>query len=231
MPNKLELEIKIVKRFIDLIGNKDKIVNPLFNRVQVYQDMVYFRFYETISNLLPLSCKTISQKKLKKWIFEFINNKPSSPYMWKIPYEFSSYILTTKKLKNKKFLKDLLWFEYTEIDLRMFNYTHKKVTFNWDSKLSLSPSVRLKELNYAVYKRDYKNKGKYPILFYYDFDDHKIKFNEITPFMYQFLKNLGSKTVEENVIELASLHNIEVVDLKEVMLKQLKILCKLKVLI
>ena len=49
--------------------------------------------------------------------------------------------------------------------------------------------------------------------------------------MYQFLKNLGDKTVEENVIELASLHNIEVVDLKEVMLKQLKILCKLKVLI
>ena len=65
MPNKLELEIKIVKRFIDLIGNKDKIVNPLFNRVQVYQDMVYFHFYETISNLLPLFCKTISQKKLK----------------------------------------------------------------------------------------------------------------------------------------------------------------------
>ena len=224
-------ENKIQKHFLYQVNGLNKITAPKKNPIQIYKDMVHYRFIEVIKNALPIFSKEISRKRLNKLVFKFIQSNPKTPYIWKMPFEFRTFILKNKLLQDMPYLADLLLFEWIEIELFMNEYKKKKsCKFSWKKNLSINDSARLYAFDYPVYKEKYKKRGKYHLLVYYDFDDHEVHFQEITEFMYLFLKSLKKHDSKSALKKVSKNFGASFKDTKKLLKEPLNFFCNKKIL-
>jgi len=224
-------EKKVQKSFLEQVSGKRAIASPSSNPIQIYKDMVHYRFIEVIKSAYPIFSSKISNKLLDELVFSFIQSQPRTPYIWQMPSEFRKFIIKNNLLNTMPYVNDLLLYEWIEIELFMKEYTNQKeCKFDWDKQIALNESARILEFNYRVYKEKFKKRGRYHLLVYYDFDDHEVHFQEITKFMYLFLKALKKKGIFSALLSVSKKFNVDSAEVKEVLNDTLRLFCSKKIL-
>lgn len=196
-------EVTIQRRFTDIISGK-RIENASRHH-KVYNQLLFYRFEEVIENAYFRLKALMDRHEWNTLITGFIQHGAKSPYIWQVPDEFRKY--AAKKI-SLPFAKELLWFEWIEIELMMqkpAEQADKKL--RWDHPVSLSSTARIKRLTYPVHdKRDDKKllktkKGEYPVLVYLEMETNRVMFMELTPFMYKVLKKFKKGTAPKTAVK------------------------------
>ena len=224
-------ENKIQRYFLEQINGQKEITAPSKNPIQIYKDMVHYRFIEVIKSALPIFSEEISSKRLNRLVFQFIQSNPRTPYIWQMPFEFREFIVSNNLLENMPYVSDLLTYELIEIELFMSDYKKQKpCKFSWKKELVLNESARLFKFDYPVYREKYKNLGEYYLIVYYDFDDHEVHFQEITEFMYLFLKKFKNESPRIAIEKVSKKFDVPLKDVKELLNESLEFFCSKKIL-
>lgn len=227
----MKTETAVMKRLVQIIQNNEELSNPLRNRLQVYRDMVHFRFLETIENIYPILTSSLGPKMMHDLIREFIALGGKSPFITKMAEEFGDFLRHHSKLKSYLFLEDLLWLEYGELDLLRKKFHDTQATMNWDEYYRLSSSCMMRNLSYRVHAGEFQSPCASSLLLYYHFDEKRVYFEEITPFAQQLIEKLDSLTLERALVALAEMYELDVEMLRESVEKLIEKWCIQRVLI
>lgn len=226
----MKVETLIMERFVEIIESDEKLVNPLMNRYQVYRDMVYHRFSETITNIYPILCERLGER-LRPLIREFQRSGAMSVLMSDMVREFWDFLKNHPINAKLDYLNDLLWFEYTEMELLLEKFSDSDATFEWNKRYQLSSSARMRRLSYPLYRGDFETFGEFPLLLYYDFREHRVYFEEITLFAYTLLEMLPIHTPIEALEKLSIRYKVDQNDLKEMLERLFNQWCNKKIII
>ncbi len=226
-------DVKKQKIFVDKVLDKTKALKGEKKPIALYKELVYYRFYEVLSNANPIFSSLLSEKKLKKLIVEFMHHGAKTDLIWQLPNEFRTFIKKEKKLeKSMPYIHDLLWFEWIEIKLFMQDYSAFSFSkLNFKNEYKLSKSARIKKLSYKVYERDFENSGEYFVLAYYDMNVQEVRYREISEFMYVFIKNLKNNSLIEVIRKMSKRYSLEHKEIKNILKEPLQELCELGVII
>ncbi len=227
----MKTETAVMKRFVQIIQNDEALSNPFRNRLQVYRDMVHFRFVETIENIYPILCKKLGPQLVHELIREFIAKGAKNPFIVKMSQEFGDFLRHNPKTKGYGFLEDLLWFEYSELDLLNRDFNEVKAGFDWNTHYILSSSSLIRNLSYKVYTGEFESPCIASLILYYNFDEKRVYFEEITPFAQQLIEQLQSMTLEGAVSVLAQMYELDTKVLRESVETLVKKWCNQRILI
>lgn len=227
----MKTETAVMKRFVTIIQNNEELSNPLHNRLQVYRDMVHFRFVETLENIYPILTAKLGTELMYELIREFRARGAKSPYIVKMSQEFGDFLRQHPKMKQCLFLEDLLWLEHGELDLLTRAYHDVQVPLEWNKHYCLSSSSLMRSLCCRVHVGEFKSPCAVSLLLYYHFDEERVYFEEITPFAQQLIEKLDNGTLEQVLGILAEMFELEVEVLRESVEKLLRNWCNRKILI
>lgn len=186
------LEFDIQDRFMSLITGKEPIEGRSQNRINLYKELVFYRFYEVIQNAFPLFVSQVGAERLREMVASFIKTDPKSPYIWTIPRQFSRFVIERKLAPDVDCADDLLWYEWIEIELFRGDYNDDPPPqFGGEKSWGLSPSARMRRMRYRVYNKQFNEPGDFAAIVYYNFEDSKIHFQEITPFLFDLINLMG----------------------------------------
>lgn len=211
----MKTETAVMERFIQIIQNNEEISNPLHNGLQVYRDMVHFRFLETIENIYPILTSLVEPQIMHGLIREFIASGAKNPFIGKMAEEFGDFLRHHPKLKSTLFLDDLLWLEYGELDLLSRDFNDAQARLQWNQQYELSSSSLIRNLSYRVHTAEFESPCISSLLLYYHFDEKRVYFEEITPFAQQLIELLERMTLERSVMVLAEMYELDVEILRE----------------
>jgi len=191
----MKLEQAVQKRFINAITKQEELLTPS-GALQVYQDLVYYRFLEVFEKAYPRFKKMVSKEKFSELIYKFLKVGAKDPILWRVSGEFKEFLIKENDLKIE-FLEDLLEFEFLEVEMYMHKYQeYKEDIFTLESSYTLSADVNIRTFSYAVHHPDFDTntqkfeKGEYTVLFYYERETQSIVYEEITPFISMFLQTI-----------------------------------------
>ena len=225
----MQLEQSKMEQFIGILTSDEPIINPLRDRNQVYRDMVYHRFFETITNIYPILTAQMGNQ-LTPLIREFQREGARSALIVEMAYEFGEFLKHHPIYNEMPYLNDLLWLEWSEMELLLEQFSDEEIAFDWEKKYTLSSSARFRRLDTPLYRGDFESLGEYPLLLHYDFEEKRVYFEEITPFAYELLKILPTYTPTEALEELARRYEVDQNDLKEPLEQLLNQWCEKKIL-
>lgn len=224
-----KIEREVEDRFFELITNQKD--NPSSNAFAVYQKLVFFRYEEIVKNTFFEFCKYVTEKELDKTIFEFMKNPPSTPFVWQIAKDYMKMVKKKKLFDDRKYLYDLLYFDWIEVELFMKEYKVKKqAKFSWDGTYKLSNSARVKRCKYDIINKEYETKRENFLVVYNDFEIDEVLFREINEFIYVLIKKLNKKeSLEKTLKKLCKENEINFKEAKSVLEEPLKELYKKRV--
>lgn len=156
----------------------------------VYRELVWSRFEDALSLAYPILKKQIGEE-WSKAVRAFMLDSPKTPYVWDLPREFGHFLKQYFEV-IPPYLDDLLWLEWSEIEVALSHekeYARCKM-FDWKKLYRLSEGARIRNLNYQVYHEELESTGEFPLILYLHPDDWEVYFLEITPFMLEFLMGL-----------------------------------------
>ncbi len=181
------------KEFFDVVRGTQKSENKILN---VYKDLVFNRFYESLSYAFPLTEYFIGEDIFSEYVESFIKLNSHHPILWKNSKQFMEFVLQ-KSMENKdipEFILELVYFEWLEIEL--FNEIEDKtdnIKFDWNKRYKLNNNVRLNKYMYPVHKakdleRDeiISQKGIYHLLIFRN-SKYEIQSVELTEFIFKLL--------------------------------------------
>ena len=221
------------KRFFELVTSQVPLYHEIGNPIHTYKELIHYRFKEVLLSTFPRFLELLKEEEVNMLIAEFIKAKPNSPYIWQMPNEFRSFLKEKRLEKSYPFMDDLLWFEWIEVALFMKDYSvQRSENFSWENSYVLSDSALIKELNFPVhYDRAYAEGGIYPLLMFYNFDTHDVHFQEITPFLQQFMNELEEHLNAKEALEIiCSKYEVDVGEVQDVLLETLESFCSLHIL-
>ncbi len=227
-----KIEREVEDRFFDIITNQAK--NPTSNAYKVYQKLVYMRYEEIINNTFPQFIKHISKEELDKTIYEFLKEPPKTPFVWQIANDYRKMVKKQKLFHDRKYLYDLLYIDWIEVEVLMKDYDFKKVKdFSWSKKYKISPSARVKTLKYDVLSEDFHNRVDNHIVVYYDFETDEVVFRHLNDFLYFLLKKVNKKklTLQKVLKDLCKINSIDLKEAKGILEEPLSELIDNRVLI
>ncbi len=191
------IEFEIQQRFYDFISGREPLPGAPRNQIRIYRELVFYRFFEVISNALPLFASRVPDNQFREMVVSFIQHKPKTLLIWQMPREFIEFVQDRDLVRDFPWAEDLLWYEWIEIELLMETSKTETVEFNWKSRWTLSTSARQRKMKYKIYDNDFKKRGDYPVLLYYHFGDDKAHFQEITPFLFRLLELMAGHEAEK----------------------------------
>lgn len=225
-----KLERDVEDRFFDIITDQEN--NPSSNAYGVYQKLVFYRFEDIIKNTFLEFVKHISEKELEKSIYEFMKNPPSTPFVWQIANDYRKFVKKAKLFHDKKYLYELLYFDWIEVEIMMKEYKTKKAKFSWDNRYKLSSSARIKHCKFDIINKDYESKRENFLIIYNDFDIDEVLFREINQFIYVLAQRVNKKeSLEETLRTLCEENELDLEEAKAVLEEPLKELISKKALI
>lgn len=179
--------------------------------VLLYKDLVLHRYKEVISNAYPLLSQLLSKEKLEEAIKSFVAKGGSSEFIWKMPKEFMKFVLKNEKYSTMlPFIKDLMWFEWIEIELFMKEYENKQdEKFQWKNDYKLNKHVKIKKLDYKVHVQEFENKQKCILIAFYSVLHKRVLFKEISKFMFEFLKLMDKFSLDESLEKICDKYEID----------------------
>jgi len=177
----------IQKQFFDtILDNSKQIDDP---NIQIYQELVLFRFVEVIKSTYPIFTKYLPKTKLENLVKEFIKYGSHTPYIWKIAQGFKEFLFTKDIDKQER---EILEFELKQINIYVSNSTIKK------GKISYKKAYRLsKNAHTMLYKKEY-------VLIYKNIEDMQVYYITISKFLYYFFKYQRGDNTINKAISLAS---------------------------
>ncbi|MGA1940014.1 hypothetical protein [Arcobacter sp. YIC-310] len=225
-----KLERDVENRFFDIISKQQE--NPSSNAYGIYQKLVFYRYEEIINNTFPLFIKYVSPKELDESIFLFLKNPPSTPFVWQIADDYRKMVKRKKLFHNRKFLYELLYFDWIELELLMKEYKTKKIKeFSWENSYTLKQSARIKRFKYDIINTNYEEKRENFTVIYYDFSSDEVLFREINEFLYALIKNLNKKeSIKKTLKKLCKQNDINLNEAMEVLEEPLKELIGFRVI-
>ena len=231
MATKKIMEREVQDRFFDIITNQKN--NTPSNAFKVYQKLVYYRYSEIITSTFIQYCKNLSQGELDKTIFEFMKNPPKTEFVWKIANDYRKFVKKQKYFEDKKYMYELLYFDWIEVEIYMKEYKEKKVKdLSWNNKYKLSKSARIKKFKYDVINGNYEEKREHFLIIYFDFNQNEVLYREINEVIYALIKKLDKKTTIKSVLkELCKDNDINYKEAKTLLLEPLNELVLNKALI
>ena len=227
----MKTETAVMERFVQIIQNDEELSNPLHNRLQVYRDMVHFRFLETLENIYPILSAKLGGQMMHELIRDFIALGVKSPFIAKMADEFGNFLRHHPKLKSTLFLEDLLWLEYGELELLSREFNDIQACLEWNQHYKLSSSALVRNISYSVHTGEFDSPCVSSLLLYYHFDENRVYFEEITPFAQQLIEKLENLTLESAVSALAEVYELDVVTLRESVAQLVVKWCNQRVLI
>lgn len=160
-------------------------------RIHHYRRLVYNVVKNTMNQAFPITVASMDEEEWDKLVHEFFSNHPTtSTQIWKLPYEFYQYHISSDsagRLK-KPYLNDLLYFEWAEIEIHtmpdknIISYTD--VGNPLSDKLVLNPEHEIIQMEYPVHMRAVKGielkKGNYFVLLYREPGTGHVKFLDLS---------------------------------------------------
>lgn len=189
---KYSLEKNIEKRFFDnLLNQEEGFENTAIN---VYQKLVLIRYIEVIKNSFPLFIDEIFQNKLEKSVKAFMKNSPKTPFVWQIPNEYRKFVKKAKLFDDKKYLYELMYYDWIEIEIYMKEYKFKKQKkFSYKQKYILSKCARIKRFKFDIINKEYKTKRENFVAIYQNFETIDVVYREINQLIFLILKRINKK--------------------------------------
>lgn len=193
---------KIMQHFFDQALGRISIPTEASAGHKVYEELVHHRFVEVITKAFPLLTQHVPQEQLEEAITLFVKNAPKTPYIWQVPFFFWKFI-HQKALLDLPFVDDLLWYEWSEIELMMdvFEPLHVSL-FSWKSTWEKHPSVRVRKLEYRVFESNFDEHGEWYLIAWYDAQAQCACYKEINEALFFFLESLERSSWEESVQSL-----------------------------
>lgn len=206
------LEKDIQERFLDnLLTQNAEVAN---SSVAVYQKLVYLRYEEVIKNSFPLFMDIVDEKTLQTSIKAFMKDTPETPFVWQIANDYRKFVKKNKLFDDKKYIYELLYYDWIEIELYMKDYKEKKQKkFSYKNSYNLSKSARIKRFKYDLINKDFTSKRENFLVIYYDFETHDVVYREINPVIYYLLKSLNKKKTIGSLLKKLCIEND--IDFKE----------------
>ena len=222
MKNKKTIEREVQNRFLDIVSKQKQ--NPTNSVYNVYQKLVFYRYEEIVKTTFIEFCKYISEDELEKSIYAFLENPPSTPFVWKIANDYRKFVKKQKLFHNRKYLYELLYFDWIEVEIYMKEYKKiKKKAFDWEKAYKLAPSARLKTFDFDIINKEHENKRENLLIIYYDYKSDEVLFREINQFLYVLINQSNKKQSILFTLELLCKENeIDLVEAKEVLYEPLK---------
>ncbi|RUM45023.1 MAG: hypothetical protein DSY46_04080 [Hydrogenimonas sp.] len=223
----MQHEKKVLKHFFKSIRMGDA---KEYQHGDIYEKLIFYRFEEVLLATYPMFHTQIGAKRWKKLIKGFIATETTTPFIWKMPKKFGKFVRS--QMKKPKYLKDLLWYEWKEVELMMATRKRPKtdkIDFSKPYKIGKSASVR--RFSYPVMYGAFKPKGDYWIVMYQSASGD-VEWIEVTPFMGELIKQCdGQKPLMQCVKKVAKKYGVDSKDAKVVLKKGLKGLLKEGVLV
>ncbi len=205
---------------------------------EIYRKLVFNRFEDFIRTSFPLFTY-FAEDELSSLIEEFLKLRHPHPLLIDLGREFLQFFREkdTPLKKRIPFLEDLLLYEWTEIEI--FNAPDEETEreFSWEGKYIFSRSSRLLHLTYPVHRAEelsedeiIEGAGNYHFILYRD-REHEVRRAKLTPFVYGFLRAVGSGKVPADVIDNSGLGKEDKEESKPYLERFLKDLVNLGVLI
>ena len=224
----MNLEQSVQKRFINVITKQEELFMPS-KALGVYTELVYYSFLEVFEKAYPRFKKMIGDEKFSELIYEFLKVGAKDPILWRVSGEFKEMLVKENDLEMD-FLEDLLEFEFLEIEMYMHKYEeYKKEKFSLESSYVFSKDANIRTFSYAVHHPDFDTKtelfqkGEFLVLFYYDEETQSILYEEVTPFIVEFLQVITqNKPILSHIKEMAELYEITTEELLEILLPVLQ---------
>ena len=227
-----KLEREVQKRFFDTLLEQSKGFEN--STIEVYQKLVFQRYYEVIKNSFPLFIEEISDNILEKSIKAFMKDTPNTPFMWKVPKYYKKFVKKAGIFDDKKYLYELLYFDWVEIELYMREYKFKSRVgdFSLNRSFELSKSARVKKFKYDIINKNYKEKRENFVIIYYDFESDDVIYREINQLIFLLLKNSSkNKSFKKILAKLCKENDIVYKEAEELLFKPFEELFNKKVFI
>ena len=207
-------------------------------QIDVYRELVYYRFLEVFEKAYPRFVKMLSKEQLTSLIYDFLEVGAKTPILWQVSGEFQKFVVQNNTLEMP-FLADLLEFEFLEVEMYMGKYTtFDQNSFSLNNHYKLSQEVEIRHFNYPIHNPNFDanpssfEKGDFRVLFYYDETQEKILCEEITPFLEEFILSLSLDTsLINSVSKVAKEYEIETQELLEILAPVLEHFCEKNILI
>ena len=127
-------------------------------RVTHYRRLVYNVVRDTMDSAFPITLAALGEEHWDLLVQDFFSNGiPSTPQIWKLPYEFYQFHASreTGTRLQKPYLDDLLYFEWMEIEIHTMpdrdypEYTKQGNLFT--DRLAFNPEHEIVKLDYPVH--------------------------------------------------------------------------------
>ena len=219
---KKTIERDVQDRFFDIISDQKN--NPNSSAYNVYQKLVFNRYEEIVKSTFIEFSKYISEDELEKSIYKFLKNPPNTPFVWQIADDYRKFVKKQKLFHNRKYLYELLYFDWIEVEIYMKEYKKiKKPKFSWDSSYILSPWSRIKKCNFDIINKNYESKRENFLIIYYDYKSNNVLFREINQFLYVLIKKAKkNESLSKILKKLCKENEIDFNEAKEVLQEPLE---------
>ncbi|MBU3014326.1 putative DNA-binding domain-containing protein [Poseidonibacter lekithochrous] len=220
MANNIERDVQ--NRFFDIISDQKN--NPNNSAYSVYQKLVFNRYEEIVKSTFIEFSKYVSEHELEKSIYEFLKNPPSTPFVWQIANDYRKFVKKQKLFHNRKYLYELLYFDWIEVEIYMKEYKKiKKSKFSWDNSYLLAPWSRIKKCNFDIINKNHETKRENFLIIYYDYKSDDVLFREINQFIYTLIKKANKKeSISKTLESLCKENEIDFNEAKEILYEPLK---------
>jgi len=201
---------------ISVTGKVDK------KRVTHYRRLVINVVKDSLSAAYPLTQDLLLEEEWEDLTETFFSNHAcKSPLIWKLPNELYTYVVETNHPLLQKYfvLKDLLWFEWLEIDMYMqediaSQYSNLGTLVN--DKLVLNPEHILEQFSYPVHIKNATEiredeSGRYFLSLHRHPESGKVLFTNLSAAFVRVIELLrdSPSSIEELVEKIADEFNIK----------------------
>jgi len=165
-------------------------------RVHHYPRLVFNVIDDTLRSAFPLTVDLFSEEEWETTTRRFFASHRCNSYsVWKMPFEFYQYILSSEEeLINKfSFLDELLLFEWTEIEIhmmedKMFPDVYTNGDFEKDV-IAFNPEFKILQMKYPVHLKKLNelaetDEGAYSVLIFRQPETGNVQFVDVSYFFY-----------------------------------------------
>ncbi|AHF17499.1 HvfC family RiPP maturation protein [Niabella soli] len=141
-------------------GMLENIPGVVKENVPQYRRLVLNVIDDMLQNAYPLTYDLLEEAEWNAIVHDFFTNHPcQSPQVWYMPKEFYQYLTETTHsiLDTYSFLKELLWFEWVEVELFMMEDQLISAAASGDlrtDKLMINPEHLLLTFEYPVHQKN-----------------------------------------------------------------------------
>jgi len=157
---------------------------------------------DTLRSAFPLTVDLFSEEEWETTTRRFFASHRCNSYsVWKMPFEFYQYILSSEEeLLNKfPFLEELLLFEWTEIEIHMMEdkaFPEISITGDFENDMiAINPEFKILQMKYSVHLKNPNeitetDEGAYFVLIFRQPGTGNVQFTDISYFFFWLIQKI-----------------------------------------